>query len=212
VRPLEQQIDDLVALFPELQNGTSEVISRIGSGELMLPNGAEDWFAIPRWQKLGDSYNTAFVRLLAALSDTSGVENRRMEALGPDCLRQHERTVRMMDEVAATQMGDILVIPAQFGMRHRGRSVRRVRAVLRNHEFGLGAFAVCSMLLTHPERLVTTQDLCIECPGDEYRFGATVVFKESPVFSVHNRRLEFNTAFVEYFYWGFGSASGFLVR
>jgi len=48
---------------------------------------------------------------------------------------------------------DILVVPAQFGLRHRGRSVRRVREVMNANEFGLGVFAIGIMLLTHPERL-----------------------------------------------------------
>jgi hypothetical protein len=59
-------------------------------------------------------------------------------------------------------------VPAQFGLRHRGRSVRRAREVFNASEFGLDTFAVGIMLLTHPERLQHYDDLWIDCAGDEY--------------------------------------------
>ncbi len=74
--------------------------------------------------------------------------------LGPKHLRQHAKTAAAFQKLGEAQEGyDILVVPAQFGFAHRGRSVRRAREVMSALEFGLGLFAVGIMLLTHENRL-----------------------------------------------------------
>ena len=88
-----------------------------------------------------------------------------------------EQSIRDLSESQGNP--DILIIAAQFGMRHRGRSVRRVRALMDSGEFGLSTFAICCMLLTHPERLRQDNDLCIDCAGDEFRWEADAEFSEA---------------------------------
>ena len=119
--------------------------------------------------------------------------------MGPNRLRQHERTVAMWKKLGDEQSGyDLLVVPAQFGRRHRGRSVRRARGVFASNEFGLGAFAIGCMLLTHPERLTDYDDLWIDlwidCPGDEYSPGADGRFGHVPSFDANGTRVEFGAS------------------
>jgi len=84
-------------------------------------------------------------------------------------LRQSAAAEAGWEKIYAEQKSDILIIPAQFGGLRPRRSIRLVRKMLSQNEFGLGVFAVAAMLLTHPDRLRHHLDLYVDCPGDEYR-------------------------------------------
>jgi len=137
--------------------------------------------------------------------------NYREGKIGAKYLRQHERTAKKLEALAEQQKGyDILVVAAQFGLRHRGRSVRRAREVFTANEFGLGAFEIGCMLLTHPERLQNYDDLWIDCAGDEYAPAADGDFSFAPFFYFDGGRVEFGSSWFDDAYDDFGSASGFL--
>ncbi len=82
--------------------------------------------------------------------------------------RIHVRTTRSLKIITETQPGDILIVAAQLGLRHRGRSPRRVREMYTVNEFGLGSLEAGSIILTHPERLGGFLELSMDCPGDEF--------------------------------------------
>jgi len=102
-----------------------------------------------------------------------------VSGLSPVCIEQSDH--------------DILVVPAQFGLRHRGRSARRARAAFEANEFGLGAFAVGIMILMHPERFTNFKDLCVDCSGDEYAPDGGGDFSDMPYFLLGDGRLRFGT-------------------
>jgi len=105
-----------------------------------------------------------------------------------------------------------LIIPAQFGMRHRGRSIRRTRKVLELNEFGLDVFSVGCMLLTHPERLSgQPNELYVDCAGDEYSREGDGSFTCSLCFGRINRSIYFYAVKDSHAGNRFGSASGFLL-
>lgn len=163
-RPLGDQISILRILWPSLGSG-------FDSNFPALPHGAEALFAIPRWEKLGKTYGEAVISLFDMLSRQSygSFSHGYHLDFGSD-LCQSEVTKRIWNQIGQAQHGhDILVIPAQFGIRHRGRSVRRARTVYGRNEFSLGVFAVGIMLLTHPERLSNKHDLAVRCAGDDYK-------------------------------------------
>lgn len=83
-------------------------------------------------------------------------------------LRPEAERADVWEQLCATQSCDILIVPAQFGLRHAGRSMRRARELYAKNEFGLGLFATAAMLLTHPRRLTSYYSLFLQCPGDEY--------------------------------------------
>jgi hypothetical protein len=206
VKGMTQQTNRLRELFPGIGYAAEEL-----AGQPLL--NSEGWFAIPRWEKIGRTYNEAVEKVLAKIKETRDGQfyNYREGELGPKYLRQHPRTVKMFQTLGDQQKGnDILVVPAQFGFLHRGRSVRRAREIFGANEFGLGAFAVGIMLLTHPERLQAYEDLFIDCPGDEYALVADGDFSHAPFFHFDDGEVEFGTGWFDDAYGHYGSASAFL--
>lgn len=206
-KPFADQIARLKALFPELGDTDLELASQ------PLPANAEGWFPIPRWEKISRTYHEACLKVFTLIGQTRDGKfyNYREGEIDPRHLRQHERSVAMWKKVGDAQKDrDILVVPAQFGLRHRGRSVRRAREVMNASEFGLGAFAVGIMLLTHPERLMTYDDLWIDCAGDEFAPGADGRFVGAPFFDFIDGRVKFGAIDFAYARDDYGSASGFL--
>ncbi len=182
-----------------------------------LPPNAEAYFAIPRWESLAQTYQEAVEKVLAAFQKLHGCKfaNYHEGELGPDRLRQEERARACLTDLGERQKGyDILVVPAQLGLRHRGRSVRRAREVMQDagNEFGLGAFAVGIMLLTHPERQVTWEQLHVDCAGDEYAPRADGKFVKAPVFDCDDGKLRFRMGWSDGARSDFGSVSVFLPR
>lgn len=181
--------------------------------ELPLPNGAGGYFAIPRWQTVAPTYREAVEKVFALLAKQrkGKFQNYREGQLGEQYLRESEKTAAAFQKLSDEQKGyDILVVPAQFGIRHRGRSVRRAREVMNSSEFGLGAFAVGIILLTHPEREVQWEQLHIDCAGDEYSPDGDGQFVHAPIFSFDDDGLGFDSGWVNGPSDDCGSASGFV--
>ena len=187
VRPIEAQVSALREAFPAL----GACRERLSRNE--LPVEAEAWFAIPRWQAIAPTYCEAVQRAVAVLESRRRFSNRLTGNLEERFLRQCPRTILAEKLVAAQQPGsDILVLAAQFGLRHRGCSARRARVVMASHEFGLGAFALACMLIAHPERLSLIDTLMIDCSGDEYSLRADTVYDRVPLFDFDLGGIEFS--------------------
>jgi hypothetical protein len=207
VKGITEQTNILRRLFPGIGFADEKVALR------PLPPNAEGWFAIPRWEKIAPTYGEAVEKVLTKISESRDGQfyNWRKGELGPNRLRQHKRTVAMLKKLGDQQKGsDILVVPAQFGQRRRGSSIRQARTGFLAGEFGLGAFAVGIMLLTHPERLQHYDDLWIDCAGDEYSPGADGGFSHAPFFGFHDGKVEFYAYWFDHAYEHCGSASAFV--
>jgi len=219
VQDLDRQIGALQAQFPGLGGANTNLLGKIKSGEITLPKGAEKFFAVVNRKKhpqiFGATYSQAVQTVLDVLEMTrnGAFQNYRKGKIDEAHLCQSARSEQFWDELAKEQGdADILIIAAQFGKRHGGRSVRRARIVIEDTsgETGLGAFVVGCMLLTHPERLQNLNDLWVDLPGDEFAPGADGVFSWSPVFYWDDGRLGFASSDVDFaFGVYFGSASGF---
>lgn len=207
LKPLQTQIETLRDHFSQFSLKCKNW-NDAWEGSL-LPNGSEGWFAIPQWEKIAPSYERAVEMVLDAIASTRKVYNCCKEMLGSNFLRQRERTTRMLRTLNDKYVvDDILIIPAQFGKRHVGRSARRVCEIFESREFGLGAFAVGCMLLTNPDRITNYEDLFITCPGDESARGGR--FDSVPVFCVSGGGIRFDTLPSKHFGNGWGAISGFL--
>lgn len=217
VRPIREQVDALVALFPGLSlGGTMEYLETLPP----VPAGCDGYFAVPKLEVVARlicpeekdpavQYCRAVEYVLGKLAEARTFKNWRDGEIDKEHLRQHSRTVEMLAKLAESQPGDILIIPGQLGIRHRGKSVRRVRIVFTSNEFGFGAFAVGCILLTNPGRLGTGDELWIDCPGDEWSFEADGRFGKAPIF-VFGDELRFGADGVSGALDGYGSASGFV--
>jgi len=177
---------------------------------LQLPEGAEGWFAVPRWQAVAGTYNEAVELAVAKMDASRKFYNYRTGQLGPNYLRLHARTSAMLDRVAETQPGDILIIPLQLGDLHKGESVRRAREIFYAGEFGLGSFHVLSVALVHPKRLVRFDELDMDCAGDEYAPVGGSVFSGSLYVIFDDGRVEFDNRNLGNPNGYYGSVSGFL--
>jgi hypothetical protein len=207
VRPVEAQVTELRKLFPSLGSCLEKLARK------PLLEGAEAWFAIPRWQALAPSYNEAVEMVLGVLATKRKFQNRIIGRLGPTYLRQGERTKLAEKILADQQQGqDFLVMPVQAGMLHRGCSARRARVSMAGNEFGLGAFAVACMLLTHPERLSAEDTLMIDCGGDEYSVRGDYTFDRVPLFDYDIAGIEFSMFYDDRSRNLWGTPSGFLYK
>jgi hypothetical protein len=206
-RPVEAQVTELKKHFPML-GGCLEKLAR-----KPLLEGAEAWFAIPRWQALASTYSDAVEMALEVLATKRKFHNRIIDRLGPAYLRQSERSKLAEKILADQQQGqDFLVLAAQFGMLHRGCSARRARVVMAGNEFGLGAFAVACMLLTHSERLSAEDTLMIDCGGDEYSVRGDTTFDRVPLFDFDISGIEFSIFYEDRSRNLWGTPSGFLYK
>ncbi len=207
VRPVEAQVTQLKSAFPSLGTCLEKLARK------PLVEGAEAWFAIPRWQALAPTYNQAVEMLLGVLASKRKVSNRIIGKLGETYLRQSERS-KLAEKILAEQQGgnDILVVAAQAGMLHRGCSARRTRVALAGNEFGLGVFAFGCMLLTHPERLSAVDTLMIDCSGDEYSVRGDYTFDRVPLFDYDIGGIEFSIFYEDRARNLWGTPSGFLYK
>ena len=208
------QVKVLKAQYPQLGDNPT-----VGGEPGDVLKGAEGWFALPNlWRPepaLSGTYNDHVVGVLDLIKqDRNGkFHNFRDGQLGPERLRQSAVTEAAMRKLSEEQgHPDILVVACQFGITHRGRSVRRAREVMVDqNQFGLGAFAVGIMLLTHPDRLKHLDDLWIDCAGDEFNDpDADARFVHAPRFGFDDGRVKFGALHVGHAHDSYGSVSGFL--
>lgn len=177
VKPIEAQVTALRQAFPSLRTVNEKIARK------PVPEGAEAWFAVPRWQAIAPSYGEAVEDMIDALSARRRVSNRVAGKVDARFLRQNDRTLAAERIIAEQQPGsDVLIVPAQLGMRFRGCSARRARLILAGNEFALGAFALGCLLITHPERLSHSETLMIDCAGDEYSLRGDAEFDRVPLF------------------------------
>jgi hypothetical protein len=207
VRPVEAQVTELKKYFPSLGSCMEKLARK------PLLEGAEAWFAIPRWQALAPTYNEAVDLVLGVLASKRKFQNRIVGRMDPIYLRQSERSQLAKKILADQQQGhDFLVIASQFGMRHRGCSARRARLRMAGNEFGAGVFDIACMLLTHPERLSSDDTLMIDCGGDEYSVRGDYTFDRVPLFDYDISGIEFSIFYEDRSRNLWGTPSGFLYK
>lgn len=214
IKPIDKQKKLLGEIFPEgsfAGDAIHKALKKKTKGVLGV-EGCEGLFAIPRWQLLGGTYNDALDVVLSKLKETRPLYNWQEGQTDSEYLRESEQKKEMMNKLYKQQNADILIVPAQLGMKHRGESVRRARETFLPTEFGLGAYEVGIILLTHPLRMQKWQELDIDCAGDEYTPDAVGDFSRSLGFYFFGGGAGFGNGDVDNACGGFGSASGFLTQ
>jgi len=164
----------------------------------------QDWsegpFVIIRPGFFSDKYSEEVEEIFKALAkDLKGkFWNCYESQLGPQYLRQSERTLEKLGILVQKQPGsDLIVVSGQFGIHHAGRSVRRVREIYIAPEFGPGGKDGGTMLLTNPIRLKSYGDLWIDLPGDEVSPGAVGAFGSAPYFRFNDDGVKFSSVKVD---------------
>ncbi len=203
---IEKQFEILKKHFSHLNH---DLIDQCNSR--VLPVGAEAWFVIPRWYLIASTYEVAVSLVIQKVSET--YHKRFLNY----CTRSHDNgfvqtkeKCRALRRIEETQQGGCIVIPAQFGLMRCGVPTHRIDDVLKKNEFGLGAYEVGIMLLTHPERFRNSQDLWIECIGDICTECKPVQgLKNHPLFLMAGGEVRFTEGSGTSNH--YGAATGFLV-
>lgn len=192
------------------------------SGKLpRLTLGAKGWFAIPkisavahkhfsRITNIEEQYCKAVAMVFELIKESRPFYNYREGEIVSSQLRQCHRTLFFLQQIELKQPGDIIIIGAQYGMRHRGKSVRRARESFFDKEFGLGAFQVGVMALTHPERFTCWDDLSADCAGDEFRSNNEELFVKAPIFYFDINTFMFDACSISDSNRHFGTVSAFI--
>ncbi len=216
-KPIAKQVKTVATMFGLDPTQALEFAKNLPT----LPEGSEGWFAIPKVSVVATKqfpaitdkdkqYYEAVKLVQTKLADSRSFTNYRNSEIVPSELRQHARTVVLLEKLEAEQQGDILIIAVQYGMRHRGKSVRRARETFASNEFGLDSFAIGCMALIHPKRYVHLKELATDCAGDEFDPLEHGDFSFSPIFHFNGDMLEFSTRDVSYVYSDCGSVSAFV--
>ena len=223
-KPIKEQIETIAKIFDLDPSQALEFVKNLPALESFVPADAlqwTGWFAIPSVDALAkkhfpevtdpaEKYCRAVQLVHAKIASSRSFCNFRKGEITPAQFRVHARTAQALEQLASTQPGDILVIAAQLGIYHRGRSVRRAREVFVANEFGLGSVAGGSIALTHPERFVRWKELDMDLPGDEFSPVADGVFSHSPCLVFYLVKLGFDTNRIGYAHDFYGSASAFV--
>lgn len=217
LKDINQQIKKLGELFGLDTKKALEFAKSLPT----LPEGAEGWAAIPKVSAVAKKHFAAItdpaqqycevVKMVhSKLAESRSFYNWRENQITPAQIRQHPRTLSFLEQLETEQEGDIIIIAIQYGMRHRGKSVRRARETFAGNEFGLGAFAVGCMALVHPERYVRWEELETDCAGDEFADSAGKAFSYCPSFRFRDGRLRFGASGASDADEGYGSVSAFV--
>jgi hypothetical protein len=172
-----------------------------------MPEGAEGLFLIPNWRSFAQmhyfsTYADVVKIVLAKLREVHDgnfcFENYREENM----LCETEQKAGAMAQIADQQrFRELLIVPAQFTAVQYGHSIKKARAAVGDNSFGLGAFEVGIMLLTHPERIACNDDLPISCIGDELKLGGESFGADYPLvptFRFNFGKLKFNAGDCHY--------------
>ena len=177
-----------------------------------LPEGAEAWFVLPRWQAVAGNYIAAVQHALHRLAEQRKFWVCRPRLINMSLTRQ-PRLEKFLKIISEQQRGhNLLIVPCQFGTKHRGMSVRDSREAFPPAEFGLGVFEVACMLLTHPERLVDSNSLSVDCCGEVCTPGDCFRLCTVPHFTFYVSGLCLDNSLSTYEDRGFGSVTGFLAQ
>lgn len=196
VKPISEQSEILTKHFGSmvLQNGTD------------LSEQSEGIFAIPHYKLIAPTYNKAVMKVMKAITSTRNTYDYQ----SGNWTAQYLRQLSIKQNFWNAQKEEIILIPAQFGLIHRGKSVETVCTGLSNNELPLGIYECLIMLLTHPDRLQSYDNLWIDCPGDEYSLVAAAVFGYAPCVCFGGGGVRVGAHAVSVAHGRYGSASGFV--
>lgn len=179
-KKIKEQWEILKEYFPSLKISKENLNSSFV--QELYPK-AEGQFLIPDWHSIAPTYGHASVVALEALrfSLDGKFKNFKIGQISDAYLRQSWQSVAAWENVRERQKGDVLLVPAQFGLSNTDRPIRSLRESMEENEFGLGLFHSTIMLITHLERLQDHRDLWIDCAGDEF-ISESGKFSKAPCF------------------------------
>ena len=173
--------------------------------KLVLPDGAEGWFARPKidavakqqFPKVTDKeaqYCLSLNLIISMIGTMQPMfEKLHKDHLNKKHLRRAKKTIDAFATIYSQQQGDIMIIPAQFGMRYHNTNKYEVMKTMPDNEFFLDAFTVGCMIMTNEHRFMSPDDLGVDCPGDEFDTQGFSDFKYISSYGFFLSAVAFNT-------------------
>jgi len=170
-----------------------------------IPSWVEGIFAVPSEYAMhalfhpaeydrADAYCASVSMLMGKIADSRKFYNYRDGQIDKSHLWRSDRTTELMDALWELQgRPDIILMPAQLGMRHRGRSVLRAHECFVASEFGGGSLEGLAIALTHPERFVRWEQLHMDL-DDEFSTEADGRADRAPYLYFHDVKVRFRTS------------------
>lgn len=188
--PLEEQIALLVQEFGLSGDCTLKYIKGMEEKN-PKPDGFEGWVAVPKIDAFARRFfpsvftssekdRLAIELVLSKIGQEIAVSNQFAHVHDLE-FRRSNRSYDAFYIMGQEQPGEILVFPAQLGLKYRGCSPRAAQAKFSKGEFEIDAFSGACILFTHPNRLRTSNDLFMVCSGSE-------VLDTHPIFVKQNIR------------------------
>lgn len=163
-KPIKEQISLLARVLELDPTHASRYIQQLPP----LPEGAEGWFAVPSVRDCeGITDSSIAKKAFVKLGEVTYVDwDVNFESARPHVAKFSSETKKVLSYLQKKQPGDIWIIPAQLGMRHRGCSPRRAHEKYVKGEFGLSSYMFVSILLNHLDLMRQSYDLGAICAGD----------------------------------------------
>jgi len=208
-KDFHQQTEILLGILPGLDpeqawKWYNDVYTR-----LEVPDWVEGVFAVPSEfalarlfypdiQERPAQYCAGVNLLLKKIANSRQFYNYCDEQIDPAHLWRTERTALMINALWEMQgRPDIVALPAQLGLQHRGRSDLRARECFMAQEFGAGSLEGAAIALTHPERFVRWEQLHEDLAGDDFSSAADGQADEAPYLYFYDDKVKFGTVLLD---------------
>lgn len=169
---------------------------------------AENIYEFPHWRTIAGTYPEAVQIRLDEIAATRPFYNWRKGQINGDHLRETDQKKLGIEKCTKK---NITTLTVQLGKEHKGESVETARSKIQAGEFGLGAYEMLCILLADPDILKSSNDLWIDCPGDEFDASdSDGRFDHAPFLGFSHGELLFDTGRVDDAFDRFGSGSFFL--
>ncbi len=173
-KPVDRQINIIGKVFG-LSTETAMKFATERLPKIKLPRHAEGWFAVPSVEAVAKKHFPQVTGLIDQYRESIRFackkikETREFSDYGLGFFDHHPFMERPKSLSACYshniggQDGEIILIPAQLGMRFQGKSVDDALKAFTEKEFPLGMFEVLSILITHPKRFNVYAGLSMNC-------------------------------------------------
>ncbi|NCS99286.1 hypothetical protein GW764_03825 [Candidatus Parcubacteria bacterium] len=153
-----------------------------------LPIDSESYFVGADFALLSDCYEEAVKMVFETISENRPFKNKLSNQMSAKHLRPGSMCNGILDIICEDQNDNhVIVYPAQLGTILYGLTPGKARRLSeQRNRFGLSTFLVSLIILTHPDILISKDEMGICCIGDDYSPNGDYNFDSSPVFYLDN--------------------------
>ena len=219
---IETQRSRLVVIHGDINLGhVSKLVENLGP----QPMGADTFAIRPKLSYLGtrfkvvDPYVEHYGMLLEEgffpiLSDERNFYNYRKDELTPEHIRLNAGVLERQRAIEDQTEGDVIVSWISLGINPYNPgynwSPRNFCPIaLEEGDLPLGSVDIAGLLLLFPDRLISNDQLRLDCSADEYNWGGCGFEAHCPCFSFVGGQLWFRTGNSNYAHRSFGSPVAF---